>query len=52
VAVIALNGFAGYKTAATEVVPDAVAVMDPFHVLALARAKLDLAGVWTCTGGL
>jgi hypothetical protein len=34
VAVIALNGFAGYKTAATEVVPDAVAVMSPFHVLA------------------
>ena len=50
--VIASNGFAGYKTDVTEVVPDAVTVMDPFHVLALARAKLDLAGVWTCTGGL
>ena len=31
-----------YKTAATEVVPDAVTVMDPFHVVALAGAKLDL----------
>jgi hypothetical protein len=40
VEVIAMDGFAGYKTAATEVVPDAVTVMDPFHVVAL--AKLDL----------
>ena len=37
-----MDGFAGYKTAATDVVPDAVTVMDPFHVVALAGAKLDL----------
>ena len=37
-----MDGFAGYKTAATEMVPDAVTVMDPFHVVALAGAKLDL----------
>jgi transposase len=40
--VVAMDGFAGYKTAATDVVPDAVTVMDPFHVVALAGAKLDL----------
>jgi transposase len=40
--VVAMDGFAGYKTAATAVVPDAVTVMDPFHVVALAGAKLDL----------
>jgi transposase len=42
VEVIAMDGFAGYKTAAANVVPDAVTVMDPFHVVALAGAKLDL----------
>ncbi|MGA7463865.1 MAG: ISL3 family transposase [Mycobacterium sp.] len=42
VQVIAMDGFAGYKTAATEVIPDAVTVMDPFHVVALAGVKLDL----------
>jgi len=41
VEVIAMDGFAGYKTAAAEVIPDAVTVMDPFHVVALAGAKLD-----------
>ncbi|BBY06919.1 ISL3 family transposase [Mycobacterium noviomagense] len=40
--VVAMDGFAGYKTAAAAVVPDAVTVMDPFHVVALAGAKLDL----------
>ena len=35
-------GFGGYKTAATSTVPDAVTVMDPFHVVALAGVKLDL----------
>jgi transposase len=40
--VVAMDGFAGYKTAATAVVPDAVTVMDPFHVVALAGTKLDL----------
>jgi transposase len=42
VEVIAMDGFAGYKTAATDVIPDAVTVMDPFHVVALAGTKLDL----------
>ena len=42
VEVVAMDGFGGYKTAATEVLPDATAVMDPFHVVALAGAKLDL----------
>jgi transposase len=31
VEVIAMDGFAGYKTAATEVLPEATAVMDPFY---------------------
>jgi transposase len=42
VQVVAMDGFSGYKTAATEMLPDATAVMDPFHVVALAGAKLDL----------
>ena len=42
VEVIAMDGFGGYKTAATEELPGATAVMDPFHVVALAGAKLDL----------
>ena len=37
-----MDGFGGYKNAATSAVPDAVTVMDPFHVVALAGAKLDL----------
>ena len=35
-----MDGFTGFKTAAAEVVPDAVAVMDPFHVAALAGDAL------------
>jgi transposase len=42
VQVVAMDGFAGYKNAATEALPDAVTVMDPFHTVALAGAKLDL----------
>jgi transposase len=42
VEVVAMDGFAGYKTAATDVIPDAITVMDPFHVAALAGVKLDL----------
>ena len=38
-----MDGFGGYKTAATDALPDATTVMDPFHVVALAGAKLDLA---------
>jgi hypothetical protein len=32
----------GLQTAAADVIPDAVAVMDPFHAIALAGATLDL----------
>jgi len=39
--VVAMDGFTGFKTAAAETVPDAVAVMDPFHVAALAGDALD-----------
>ncbi|WP_346772854.1 transposase [Rhodococcus sp. 14C212] len=40
--VLAKDGFGGYNHAATSAVPDAVTVMDPFHVVALASTKLDL----------
>jgi len=39
--VVAMDGFTGFKTAAAETVPDATAVMDPFHVVALAGDALD-----------
>jgi len=42
VQVVAMDGFGGYKTAASDQLPEATAVMDPFHVVALAGAKLDL----------
>jgi transposase len=42
VQIVAMDGFTGYKNAASTAVPDAVTVMDPFHVVALAGAKLDL----------
>jgi transposase len=42
VEMVAMDGFGGYKTAAVEQLPEATAVMDPFHVVALAGAKLDL----------
>jgi transposase len=41
VEIVAMDGFGGYKNTATGAVPDAVTVMDPFHVVALAGAKLD-----------
>ncbi len=41
VEVVAMDGFTGFKTATTEVLPDAVAVMDPFHVVRLAGDALD-----------
>ena len=31
VEVVAMDGFTGFKTATTEELPDATAVMDPFH---------------------
>ena len=40
VEVVAMDGFTGFKTAAEEL-PDAVAVMDPFHVALLAGKALD-----------
>ena len=42
VEVVAMDGFGGYKTAAAEQLPEATTVMDPFHVVALAGAKLDV----------
>ena len=39
--VVAMDGFTGYKSAATEELPAAVAVMDPFHVVRLAGDALD-----------
>jgi transposase len=39
--VVAMNGFTGFKTATTEELPDAAAVMDPFHVVRLAGDALD-----------
>ncbi|MGP9710049.1 ISL3 family transposase, partial [Brachybacterium sp. AOP24-D1-21] len=39
--VVAMDGFTGYKTAAGEALPGAVAVMDPFHVVRLAGDALD-----------
>ena len=42
VRIVAMDGFGGYKNAATDALPEAVTVMDPFHVVALAGQKLDL----------
>ena len=39
--VVAMDGFTGFKTATTEELPDAVAVMDPFLVVRLAGDALD-----------
>jgi transposase len=39
--VVSMDGFTGFKTAAAEEVPAAVAVMDPFHVVRLAGDALD-----------
>ena len=35
-----MDGFTGFKTATAEELPDAVAVMDPFHVGAPGRGRL------------
>ncbi|MFC5424089.1 ISL3 family transposase [Brevibacterium otitidis] len=40
VEVVTMDGFAGYHTATTNALPDAVPVMDPFHVVQLAGQKL------------
>jgi transposase len=39
--VVAMDGFTGFKTATTEELPEATAVMDPFHVVHLAGDALD-----------
>ncbi|WP_431791001.1 ISL3 family transposase [Kocuria palustris] len=41
VEIVAMDGFTGFKTAAAEELPDAVAIMDPFHVVRLAGDALD-----------
>lgn len=41
VEVVAMDGFTGFKTAATEEIPAAATVMDPFHVVRLAGDALD-----------
>jgi transposase len=39
--VVAMDGFTGFKTAAEQHLPDAIEVMDPFHVVQLAGDALD-----------
>lgn len=41
VEVVAMDGFTGFKTATTEELPDAAAVMDPFHVVRLGGDAMD-----------
>ncbi len=41
--VVAMDGFTGFKTATTEELAEATAVMDPFHVVRLAGEALDRA---------
>ena len=36
-----MDGFTGFKSATAEELPDAAAVMDPFHVVRLAGDALD-----------
>ena len=38
---MAIDGFAGFKSAAADELPDAVPVMDPFHIIHLAGDALD-----------
>ena len=39
--IVVMDGFTGFKSAAAEELPDARAVMDPFHVVRLAGDALD-----------
>lgn len=41
VEVVAMDGFTGFKNAATTHLPEAVTVMDPFHVVRLAGQAVD-----------
>jgi len=43
--VVAMDGFTGFKTAAAETVPDAVAVMDPFYGDLLVMPRLGPSGL-------
>lgn len=53
VEIVAMDGFGGYKSAATDHLPEATTVMDPFHVVALAGIELDLCrqGIQQATQG-
>ena len=44
VAIVAMDGFTGFKTAAAEAVPDATAVMDPFYaeVLVMSMCRMSV----------
>ena len=42
VQVVSMDGFAGYRTATASALPDARAVMDPFHVVHLAAEKVTV----------
>ena len=53
VEVVAMDGFTGFKTATTEELPDAVAVMDPFYAEVLVMpmwSALVLVGVGARAG--
>jgi len=39
--VVAMDGFTGFKTATTDTLPDAVPVLDPFHVVRFGADALD-----------
>ena len=39
--IVAMDGFSGYKSAAVNQLPGAVAVMDPFHVVHIAIDALE-----------
>ena len=39
--VVAMDGFTGFKTASAEELPDAVEVLDPFHMVKLGSDALD-----------
>ena len=41
VKIVAMDGFTGFTTATTEELPDATTVMDPFHVVKLAKDALN-----------
>jgi transposase len=41
VEVVAMDGFTGFKNAAAQEIPDAITVMDPFHVVRLAGQAVD-----------